>query len=149
MDIFRLRYHATLEVSRIPGAGVVHAAFGHYLGPRTAATRRRLDACPETHRVAASRGVVFIASDCLEEGARSRWAQRSWKEARRAVWSWDITKLRTLTKWVYLHLHVILDIFARYVVGWMVAEHENAKLGRRLVEEYDIRTRTDCSTCHR
>ncbi len=51
------------------------------------------------------------------------------------VWSWDITKLRTMTKWVYLHLYVILDIFSRYVVGWMVAEHENAQLARRLVEE--------------
>ena len=51
------------------------------------------------------------------------------------VWSWDITKLRTTVKWVYLYLYVILDIFSRYVVGWMVAEHENAQLARHLVEE--------------
>lgn len=51
------------------------------------------------------------------------------------VWSWDITKLKTTTKFAYLYLHVILDIFSRYVVGWMLAEHENAKLACRLVEE--------------
>lgn len=51
------------------------------------------------------------------------------------VWSWDITKLKTFTKFVYLYLHVILDIYSRYVVGWMLAEHENGKLACRLVEE--------------
>jgi putative transposase len=54
------------------------------------------------------------------------------------VWSWDITKLKTEAKWVYLYLYVILDIFSRYVVGWMLAEHENARLAERLVREtYD------------
>lgn len=54
------------------------------------------------------------------------------------LWSWDITKLKTFTKLVYLYLYVILDVFSRYVVGWMLAEHENAKLACRLVEEtYD------------
>ena len=51
------------------------------------------------------------------------------------VWSWDITKLKGPSKWVYYYLYVILDIFSRYVVGWMVAEHENAKLAKRLIEE--------------
>jgi putative transposase len=37
------------------------------------------------------------------------------------VWSWDITKLRGPQKWSYFYLYVILDIFSRYVVGWMVA----------------------------
>ena len=37
------------------------------------------------------------------------------------VWSWDITKLLGPTKWTYFYLYVILDIFSRYVVGWMVA----------------------------
>jgi len=54
------------------------------------------------------------------------------------AWSWDITKLKGPDKWVYYYLYVILDIFSRYVVGWMVAEHENAKLAQRLIEEtYD------------
>ena len=40
------------------------------------------------------------------------------------VWSWDITKLRGPAKWSYYYLYVILDIFSRYVVGWMVASRE-------------------------
>ena len=42
------------------------------------------------------------------------------------VWSWDITKLRGLVKWTYYYLYVVLDIFSRYVVGWMVATRETA-----------------------
>jgi len=55
------------------------------------------------------------------------------------VWSWDITKLRTFTKWSYLYLYVILDIFSRYVVGWLVALKESAALAQRLIEETVLR----------
>ena len=51
------------------------------------------------------------------------------------VWSWDITKLLGPMKWVYFHLYVILDIFSRYVVGWMLAERESAELAKRLIKE--------------
>jgi len=51
------------------------------------------------------------------------------------VWSWDITKLKGPVKLAYFHLYVILDIFSRYVVGWMIAEAENAGLAERLIEE--------------
>ena len=51
------------------------------------------------------------------------------------VWSWDITKLRGPAKWTYFHLYVILDIFSRYVVGWMVAHRESAALAKRLISE--------------
>lgn len=51
------------------------------------------------------------------------------------VWSWDITKLKGPAKWNYFHLYVILDIFSRYVVGWMVAHRESAILAKRLIEE--------------
>jgi putative transposase len=51
------------------------------------------------------------------------------------VWSWDITKLKGPAKWTYFYLYVLLDIFSRYVVGWMVAESESAALSRRLIEE--------------
>jgi len=44
------------------------------------------------------------------------------------VWSWDITKLLGPAKWTYFHLYVILEIFSRYVVGWMVAPRETAEL---------------------
>jgi putative transposase len=49
------------------------------------------------------------------------------------VWSWDITKLLGPQKWTYFHLYVLMDIFSRYVVGWMVATRESAELARRLV----------------
>ena len=51
------------------------------------------------------------------------------------VWSWDITKLLGPAKWTYFYLYVILDIFSRYVVGWMLAPHESAALAERLIKE--------------
>jgi putative transposase len=51
------------------------------------------------------------------------------------LWSWDITKLRGPAKWTYFYLYVILDVFSRYVVGWMVAMRETAELARKLIEE--------------
>jgi putative transposase len=51
------------------------------------------------------------------------------------VWSWDITKLRGPVKWTYFYLYVILDIFSRYTVGWMVAPRETAGLAQKLIRE--------------
>lgn len=51
------------------------------------------------------------------------------------VWSWDITKLLGPVKWSYFYLYVILDIFSRYVVGWMVADREGSELAKRLIGE--------------
>jgi putative transposase len=51
------------------------------------------------------------------------------------LWSWDITKLKGPAKWVYFYLYVILDVFSRFVVGWMVAHRESAALAKRLIEE--------------
>ena len=51
------------------------------------------------------------------------------------VWSWDITKLLGPVKWSYFYLYVILDIFSRYVVGWMIAPHESSTLAKRLIAE--------------
>jgi len=51
------------------------------------------------------------------------------------LWSWDITKLRGPAKWTYFYLYVILDVFSRYVVGWMVAPRESAELASKLIEE--------------
>ena len=51
------------------------------------------------------------------------------------VWSWDITKVRGPVKWTYFHLYVILDIFSRYVVGWMIAPRESAQLAEQLIAE--------------
>ena len=55
------------------------------------------------------------------------------------TWSWDISKLLGPTKWTYFYLYVLLDIYSRYVVGWMVADRENSALAGRLIEE----------TCHK
>jgi putative transposase len=52
-----------------------------------------------------------------------------------SVWSWDITKLRGPAKWTYYYLYVILDIFSRYVVGWMVASRESAALAEVLIRQ--------------
>ena len=50
------------------------------------------------------------------------------------VWSWDITKLKGPTTWSYFYLYVIIDIYSRYVVGWMVADSESATLAKQLIE---------------
>jgi putative transposase len=51
------------------------------------------------------------------------------------VWSWDITQLRGPSKGVYYYLYVIIDIYSRYVVGWMIAEVESAELAEQLIAE--------------
>ena len=51
------------------------------------------------------------------------------------VWSWDITKLKGPRKWTYFHLYVILDIFSRKVVGWMIAHRESSALAQKLIAE--------------
>ncbi|MDQ3328889.1 MAG: IS3 family transposase [Chloroflexota bacterium] len=51
----------------------------------------------------------------------------------RELWSWDITKLKGPAKWVCFHLYVILDVFSRYVVGWMIAPRESAELAYELI----------------
>jgi putative transposase len=51
------------------------------------------------------------------------------------VWSWDITKLKGPATWTYFYLYVILDIFSRYVVGWLLADRESGALAKRLVRE--------------
>ncbi len=55
------------------------------------------------------------------------------------IWSWNITKLLGPKKWTYFYLYVLLDLFSRYAVGWMVANRENSALAGHLIEE----------TCHK
>ncbi len=50
------------------------------------------------------------------------------------LWSWDITKLRGPVKWSFYYLYVILDVFSRYVTGWMIAYRETASLAKQLIE---------------
>ena len=51
------------------------------------------------------------------------------------IWSWDITKLLGPTKWTYFYLYVLLDVFSRYVVGWLLARCESSELAEQLITE--------------
>jgi putative transposase len=62
------------------------------------------------------------------------------------VWSWDITKLLGPAKWTYYYLYVILDIFSRYAVGWMLASRESADLAKRLIRESIEKQALDADT---
>ena len=57
------------------------------------------------------------------------------------LWSWDITKLLGPAKWTYFYLYVMLDVFSRYVVGWMVSHGENAMLAEQFIRETCARHR--------
>jgi putative transposase len=62
------------------------------------------------------------------------------------IWSWDITKLHGPAKWSYFYLYVIIDIYSRYTVGWMVAEQESAVLAERLLADTIAKQRIDRDT---
>src|SRR5512144_239078 len=51
------------------------------------------------------------------------------------LWSWDITKLLGPVKWTYFYLYVMLDVFSRFAVGWMLAHRESATLAERFISE--------------
>jgi putative transposase len=55
------------------------------------------------------------------------------------LWSWDITKLLGPSKWTYFYLYVILDVYSRYVVGWMIAERESSALAEELISQTCVR----------
>ena len=83
---------------------------------------------------------ILAANQPVREPAQS--ARTSSLQQARAVatapnqtWSWDITRLLAPTRWTYFYLYVLLDIFSRYVVGWMVAERENSALAATLIEQ--------------
>ena len=84
------------------------------------------------YRLLASRGEV------RERRAQRRHPNYSRPEllatAPNQLWSWDITRLKGPVKWTYFHLYVILDVFSRCVVGWMVAHRESSRLAERLIQ---------------
>lgn len=55
------------------------------------------------------------------------------------VWTWDVTKLATIHRGVYLSLYVVLDLYSRFVVAWMVSKRENSGLAKQLFEEAHAR----------
>jgi len=84
------------------------------------------------YRVLAAQGEVRERRDQLRRPAYRR--PELLATAPNQVWSWDITKLRGPAKWTYFYLYVLLDIFSRYAVAWMVATAERAALARELIE---------------
>lgn len=85
------------------------------------------------YRILASAGEVRERRDQLRHPKYEK--PQLLAEAPNRVWTWDITKLLCVEKWRYLYLYVILDLFSRYVVGWMIADHENAEHAKRLIRE--------------
>jgi putative transposase len=81
---------------------------------------RSVDEVRERRRVAVH--PAYVKPELLAEGPNQ-------------IWSWDITKLLGPAKWTYYYLYVVLDIYSRYVVGWMVASRELADLAERLLAD--------------
>jgi transposase InsO family protein len=55
------------------------------------------------------------------------------------VWTWDISKLATYVQGVFLNLYLVLDMFSRFPIAWMIAEHENSQLAKQLFAEAIMR----------
>lgn len=83
------------------------------------------------YRILASNGEVRERRDQLRHPAYA--APELLATAPNQVWSWDITKLLGPRAWTYYYLYVILDVFSRYVAGWVVAERESAALAEQLI----------------
>lgn len=112
---------------------------------------RFVDAAPETvYATLLDEGVYLCSTSTMyrllrergETGDRRRHASHPAHlkpelvaDAPNRVWSWDITKLRGPVKWTWYYLYVIIDIYSRYVPGWMVASRESAILAERMFAE--------------
>jgi putative transposase len=94
---------------------------------------RYLGSVRTMHRVLAENAEVRERRDQLRHPAYSK--PELLATAPNQLWSWDITKLLGPAKWTYFYLYVILDVFSRYVVGWMVADAESSKLAEKLIAE--------------
>ncbi len=85
------------------------------------------------YRLLAKNGLVRERRDQLRHPAYAK--PELLATAPNQVWSWDITKLLGPVKWTYFYLYVVLDIYSRYVVGWMVADRECSTLASELMTE--------------
>jgi putative transposase len=99
-------------------------------------------ASPSTmYRVLAARGESQERRE--QRAARSHAVPRLEATAPNQVWTWDITKLATYTSGEFLNLYLVLDLFSRYPVAWMIAERENSALSKQLFAEaitrYDLK----------
>jgi putative transposase len=64
------------------------------------------------------------------------------------VWSWDITRLKTVHRGVFYHLYVIIDVYSRYVVGWHVAAGEDSMVARELIDDVIARNQVRPQVLH-
>jgi putative transposase len=85
------------------------------------------------YRVLAASGLVRERRDQLVHPTHTK--PELIATAPNQVWSWDITRLRSSLKWHFFYLYVLLDIYSRYVVGWLLADAENAGLASALIDE--------------
>lgn len=83
------------------------------------------------YRILAANGAVRERRNQLQRPVYA--APELLATAPRQVWSWDITKLRGPAKWTYYYLYCIIDIFSRYVVGWVVATEESSAIAKHLI----------------
>ncbi len=112
---------------------------------------RFLDKSPQQiHSILLDEGVVYCSASSMYRILRSLGESRERRNVLRhpkyqkpellatgpnQVWSWDITKLRGPVKWSNFYLYVILDIYSRYAVGWLLATRETAELAKHLISE--------------
>ena len=127
---------ATEERARV--LGELNSARFVDLAPREVYARlldegRYLCSISTMYRVLADAGEVRERRDVLRHPSYAR--PELVATAPNEVWSWDITKLRGPRKGVYYCLYVVLDLYSRYVVGWMLAPTENGVLAGELIDE--------------
>lgn len=85
------------------------------------------------YRILDEQGPVHDRRD--QRDARPFAVPRLEASAPNVVWTWDISKIPTYERGVFLNLYVVLDLFSRFVVAWMIADHENSALAKQLFEE--------------
>lgn len=85
------------------------------------------------YRILREAGEVRRRRDQVRQGSYSKPELLATRP--KQLWSWDITKLKGPSTWTYYYLYVILDVYSRYVVGWMIAERETAELAEVFIAE--------------
>jgi len=96
------------------------------------------------YRVLGERGTLRERRDHCERQKHA--IPRLVATAPNQVWTWDISKLATEVSGVFLSLYAVLDLFSRYAVAWMIAEHENSALAKQLFAEAISRYRVEPGT---
>jgi len=92
---------------------------------------------PTMYRILREYGQTTRRRDLVQRGVYAK--PELLATAPRELWSWDITKLKGPIPWTYYYLYVIIDVYSRYVVGWMIAERESAELAEAFIAETCIR----------